>query len=324
MKRKTHEQYVQEVKTKYGSHIKVVGTYLKSTEKLEHRCTKHNVSFSRYPTLMGPSGCIKCSRESGTRCKILPTDFAKLIKAISPHLSVRDYIRSDAKVNVTCRKHKVKFEAWPMNLRKGSGCPERAKEKVLPFLIGKRKSEMTNAEFKKFIKDKHGDSVKLVSKFTTKRSPITYKVVACGCVIERKTCLSLIHFTKCPSCSIKNRSRRSSYSKIAIKWIEETAKQLRLKNVEHAENGGEVRIPGTKFWADGYHERTKTVFEFYGDAYHGNPKLYKSNDTPNHYRPTLTAGEMYSYTRKREKLLTKLGYKVISVWESDYKRSIHQ
>jgi hypothetical protein len=53
-----------------------------------------------------------------------------------------------------------------------------------------------------------------------------------------------------------------------------------------------------------------------GDFYHGNPNIYKSNE----YNPLLkkTYGELYNNTIKRNNLITKLGYNLITIWESDF------
>ena len=41
----------------------------------------------------------------------------------------------------------------------------------------------------------------------------------------------------------------------------------------------EYNLPGTKFHVDGYDHETKTVYEFQGDFWHGNPKIYDKDDT---------------------------------------------
>ena len=80
----------------------------------------------------------------------------------------------------------------------------------------------------------------------------------------------------------------------------------------------EVRIKyANKFYiADGYDPKTKTVYEFNGDFWHGNPKKYKKNDI----NPIsgISYGELYSRTLKKEHALKKAGYQVLSIWESDW------
>lgn len=105
---------------------------------------------------------------------------------------------------------------------------------------------------------------------------------------------------------------------MAIKWLEHMEKVMRIR-IKHAENGGEVVIPGTKYKVDGFNKALNIVFEFYGDVYHGNLKRFKPTDTPNPYS-TLTAKQLHAETIARERKLRELGYTVVSVWESDWKK----
>lgn len=118
----------------------------------------------------------------------------------------------------------------------------------------------------------------------------------------------------CPHCA------NSGYSQMAVDWIEQEAKRRRLKDVWHALNGGEFLIPGTRYAADGYHAKSNTIFEFYGDAFHGNPKVYKSTDTPHPFRRHKTAKELYLATVRKEQTLLALGYNLVTKWESDYRK----
>ena len=115
----------------------------------------------------------------------------------------------------------------------------------------------------------------------------------------------------CPKC------KPTKYSRLAVKWIEEYAYSHRLKGVQHALNGGEYTLPGTQIRVDGYHPRSNTVFEFHGDAFHGNPKKHSPRSKPNPYS-NKTAQRLYKETKARERLIRKLGYKLVVIWESDY------
>ena len=109
------------------------------------------------------------------------------------------------------------------------------------------------------------------------------------------------------------------YSGIAIEWLEGEALRRDIEGqILHAENGGEFRIPGTRIAVDGFHVQTNTVFEFHGDAYHGNPKKYRPNECPSHFS-NKTAAELYKATVLREKRIRDLGYTLVVMWEQDYK-----
>ena len=57
---------------------------------------------------------------------------------------------------------------------------------------------------------------------------------------------------------------------------------------------------------DGYDPITNTIYEFYGDYYHGHPKLFD----PKMMNPTSkkTFGELYRLTKLREKHIIQAGF----------------
>lgn len=85
--------------------------------------------------------------------------------------------------------------------------------------------------------------------------------------------------------------------------------------IQHAENDGEFRIPGTNFKADGYCAETNTIYEYYGARYHGCPKTYRPNQEINVFGTIHTAKSLYKKTIKREKVLLDLGYNLVVKWE---------
>ena len=115
----------------------------------------------------------------------------------------------------------------------------------------------------------------------------------------------------CPHCLKKG------YSQKCISWLNTIAQQENIV-IQHAENGGEYKIPGTQFYADGFCKNTNTVYEFYGDVYHGNPTIFSSDEKCHPYNKQQTAKTLYSKTMQREATIKDLGYNVISIWEADY------
>jgi len=107
------------------------------------------------------------------------------------------------------------------------------------------------------------------------------------------------------------------HSKLAIAWLAEVAARDGVE-IRHAENGGEYKIPSTRYEVDGYCDSTNTVYEFYGDAWHGNPKKF-SPDEVCHPRKAITAGELYHRTLTREDKIRSMGYQIVTIWESDWR-----
>jgi hypothetical protein len=112
------------------------------------------------------------------------------------------------------------------------------------------------------------------------------------------------------------------YSKKSIEYFN----SLEIKTLQHAENGGEYRIPGSKYWADAWDPLTKTVYEFHGCDFHGhiieNPNCSKCKD-PNGLNPYgIDYVKCYEKTQEKKQYAISLGYKYIDIWECEWDRSI--
>ncbi len=115
---------------------------------------------------------------------------------------------------------------------------------------------------------------------------------------------------------IRYNYKSSGKSNSWLKFISETENV----DIRQASVGGEYLIPGTKFKADGYCAETNTIYEFYGDYWHGNPKVYESE----YWNKTLntTMGELYQKTIERENKIKELGYNIVTMWESDWNNQL--
>lgn len=73
------------------------------------------------------------------------------------------------------------------------------------------------------------------------------------------------------------------------------------------------------FVADEVDIQRKLVIEFYGDYFHCNPRIYTD---PNFFNTTIhmTAAEKWKYDYRRLAAFRKNGYKVLIVWEQDWRK----
>jgi len=62
--------------------------------------------------------------------------------------------------------------------------------------------------------------------------------------------------------------------------------------------------------------RGKKIYEFLGDYYHGNPKIYNSHDFNKKCKKTF--GELYNKTIEKFNKLNQLGYHIYYIWERDW------
>ena len=118
--------------------------------------------------------------------------------------------------------------------------------------------------------------------------------------------------TGCPHCST------SGYSKAQIKWLKgiEEEKGIKIRHAESPE--GEYRIPGIGK-VDGYDAETKTVYEFHGDYWHGNPALLKAYDWNLVSKKTFR--ELYEKTIERDAKIIEAGYRLVVEWETPFDES---
>ncbi|CAH6419832.1 Hypothetical protein HVR_LOCUS913, partial [uncultured virus] len=116
---------------------------------------------------------------------------------------------------------------------------------------------------------------------------------------------------------VQDNNKSKGFSDKAIVWLEQIAKANNIY-IQHAKNGGEfsINMKNSFIKFDGFCKETKTVYEFHGDYWHGNPKLYNSNEM--NTRAGKTFGELYQKTIEREEFIRSQGYTLITIWESDF------
>lgn len=65
----------------------------------------------------------------------------------------------------------------------------------------------------------------------------------------------------------------------------------------------------------------KKIIEFYGDFWHANPIYFKSDDKIKAFSINKTSEEIWTYDKQRIDFLESIGYSVLVIWESDWKKN---
>ena len=114
-----------------------------------------------------------------------------------------------------------------------------------------------------------------------------------------------------------NSRNQGSGCPICVKYLNSSKKcnlWLDQLNIDLSNREVCVIINKKKFYVDALIENI--VYEFYGDFWHGNPKIYSKNEINPVSKKTY--GTLYENTIKRENLIKTAGYKIISIWENDF------
>lgn len=78
-----------------------------------------------------------------------------------------------------------------------------------------------------------------------------------------------------------------------------------------------IMIGKKKIVVDAFDPTTNTIYEFYGDYWHGNPAVFESDGM--NTRAHKTFGTLHQSTLARESLIKQAGYNLVSIWESEWK-----
>lgn len=89
-------------------------------------------------------------------------------------------------------------------------------------------------------------------------------------------------------------------------------------NVPNEYRNKTIYIGEKRYCVDAYDPITNTIYEFYGDYWHGNPQIYKSEYINKHNKQKFSV--LYDKTIKRQNELIEAGYKIVFIWERDFKK----
>jgi len=271
--------------------------YKSNNDKVKIICNLHGV-FEQLPSNHYKQGCRKCCKN----VKITNDKFIERSKKIHGDkydYSNLEYIHITKPVKIICKVH-GEFVQKPREHFSGCGCYKCA-------------NRIVNTE--DFIEKANVRHTNLYD-----YSKVEYKSAREKIIISCKTHGEFLQSPNdhlngcgCQKCGLGN------YSKICIEWLESIMKNENIF-IQHANNGGEITININKklLKFDGFCKETNTVYEFFGDFWHGNPNKYNKDEINLVNKKTF--GELYKETIQRLEIIKKEGYNTITIWESDYKK----
>jgi G:T-mismatch repair DNA endonuclease (very short patch repair protein) len=313
LKRKyTLEQFIEKAKKVHGDkydYSKFIYIDIKSRSIII--CLKHG-EFQQTPSdhINCKSGCPKCANFLKNKDTRWTTEIfiekAKEVHGDKYDYSLVDYKTAIINIIIICKIHGP-FDQTPYTHLNSGGC---SKCSFIKMGINTRK---TVNEFIEKAKEVHGDIYdysKVICEGMASKVIIICKIHG----EFKQNAMSHLQGCACPSC------RSRSYSKIQIKWL----KFMSIANpsLQYIGNGGEHRIKGTLYHADGFIPETNHVLEFHGCFFHGCIECYPERDKLNPLNKK-SYKELYDITIQRKNKILELGYKYTEIWECKFKKLIH-
>lgn len=117
----------------------------------------------------------------------------------------------------------------------------------------------------------------------------------------------------------------SSFSPISQKLFWDIYNLFESKKIKFAELGGEFHLLNeNKDWFayDYVDMERKKCIEFNGDFWHCNPTQYQSDY--HHRIKNTSAKDIWDKDSKKSELIKNKGYKILIIWESEYRKSPQQ
>lgn len=131
MRRKTHDEYVDELKIKNPT-VEVIEEYVDAKTKIMHHCLIHDVYWEMLPgNALAGKGCKECMKEKN-RNRFLKShdEYVRQVAEVAPYVVVlEEYCGNDVPILHLCTRHNIEWMPYPSNVLKGEGCPECGKAK---------------------------------------------------------------------------------------------------------------------------------------------------------------------------------------------------
>ncbi len=358
MKKQTQEEFIAKSKNIFGDlldYSKV--NYINSHTHVILSCKKHG-DFSITPAshICYKTGCRFCNNNYyNTQIFI---EKAKAIHNDKFIYDKVNFVNTKKHIIIECKNH-GEFKQTPSKHLFGQGCPKckKSSKKNLDYFLSKAKSIHNNKYdyslvkfelmFKKveIICPKHGSFWQIPA------NHINHKQ-GCNQCAREKTRLSLESFIKRANIIHNNKFNYTncSYTNCVTKveiicprhgsFLQKPGAHLKglgcskcsglnsikenlwldYMNVKSEHRQTLIRINKQRFSVDAYNPDTNTIYEFFGDYWHGNPQRYNPNYVNKHNKQTFLS--LYKETMIRKKILENAGYKFIFIWESEFDKLV--
>lgn len=289
-KRRTLESILEQARQVHGdTYDYSIAVFLGTHKKWEIICREHGSFWQVVRSHLDGDGCPQCI------C-IGKEKFIERADLIHNCFYIYDevvYKNNYTPVIIRCPNHGI-FMQRPKDHLNGQGCIKCAHDSY-------------RYSVEEFIEDanlvhNHQYSYELITKITNvfEKKPIICKIHG----IFYQTLHSHLCGSSCSKCT-------KHISKPETEWLDSL-------NIPIEYRQAKLRINEQLIKPDAFDPISNTVYEFYGDFWHGNPEKFDLADQNKITKKTY--GEMFDSTMNKEKLLKEAGYNIISIWENDWNK----
>ena len=285
----------KKVHNDFYSYDKVICVGVK--KKVVITCPLHgDFSQTPYCHIVRKQGCSKCQYEQQQR-KLTFTKEEFVYNANKVHngkynYDEAEYVNSYTKVKIKCNLHGC-FTQMPLNhVNERKGCP-KCKSIKLSLL-----NTLSTKEFIDMSKSIHGSKYDYSNvNYTGMKNSVEIICPKHG-TFSQKAGNHIYIKNGCPQCGY-------NVSNAETQWLDSL-------NVPRKYRQKVITIDGIRYKVDAYDKNTKTVYEYFGSFWHGNPEYYDSNDI--NPRNGIRFGELYENTLKKINHIKNNGFHLIFTW----------
>lgn len=289
----------------HGNKYDYTNTKYIENQKVSIRCNECNNEFvqSTHAHLLG-SGCPKCAiaKTSKSNTKSFNLFIAEAKKVHGDKycydVSRSAYTNTSNNIPIRCLLCGDVFIQSPHAHLRGNGC------KICSCALANAHRRKTTSEFIEQAMIIHGSAYDYSSvEYVLGSSPVAIGCKKCNRIFNQAPSSHLTG-RGCPRCA-------KVVSKSETAWLDSLG-------IRQSERQKKVSLGGKLRSVDAYNPETNTIYEFYGDYWHGNPAVFNqlalnaSNKKP--------FGELYKRTVTKEDLIKQAGYNLITMWEFDWEK----
>lgn len=198
-KKKTHEEFLKDIKGLIGDEYEVLGKYITSSIKVKMKHSKCGLEYDVTPNNFVNKGrrCPKCSCGARKNTKTFKEEVFNLVG--NEYEVLGDYVSSGLKIKLRHNICNREYMVSPNKFLQGNRCPE---------CFGKYKK--TTKQYKKEVFDLVSDEYEVLGEYIGAKAKIKMKHNECG----REYCVSPDNFlrgAKCPLCKENKINRRKTH-----------------------------------------------------------------------------------------------------------------